>query len=121
RIAMTSDHDIDLIRNAAHADPFAVLGPHRDADGRSWMRCFLPGAAEVIVRAAKTTKRLATLEARHPDGFFEGSLAEHPQNGYRLKVRWQDGAESLLDDPYRFPPVLGEMDVWLMGEGTHLR
>jgi 1,4-alpha-glucan branching enzyme len=25
------------------------------------------------------------------------------------------------DDPYRFPPVLGDMDVWLLGEGTHLR
>jgi hypothetical protein len=36
-------------------------------------------------------------------------------------VRWADGSSALLDDPYRFGAVLGEMDVWLMGEGTHLR
>jgi hypothetical protein len=27
----------------------------------------------------------------------------------------------LIDDPYRFGPVLGELDVWLLAEGTHLR
>jgi hypothetical protein len=30
-------------------------------------------------------------------------------------------AKSVVDDPYRFPPVLGDLDVWLLGEGTHLR
>ena len=38
-----------------------------------------------------------------------------------LDVRWQDGQAGRVDDPYRFPPVLGDMDIWLMGEGTHLR
>jgi 1,4-alpha-glucan branching enzyme len=27
----------------------------------------------------------------------------------------------LTEDPYRFGPVLGELDVWLLAEGTHLR
>ena len=40
---------------------------------------------------------------------------------YRLQVRWADGHDSLLDDPYRFGPVLGEMDAWLLAEGSHLR
>jgi hypothetical protein len=26
-----------------------------------------------------------------------------------------------FDDPYRFLPVLGELDAWLLAEGTHLR
>ena len=29
--------------------------------------------------------------------------------------------ESLQEDPYRFGTVLGEMDVWLLSEGSHLR
>ena len=37
---------------------------------------------------------------------------------YRLQVRWADGGTSIVDDPYRFPPVLGDLDVWLLGEGT---
>ena len=40
---------------------------------------------------------------------------------YRLQVIWADGHDTLLDDPYRFGPVLGEMDAWLLGEGSHLR
>ena len=26
-----------------------------------------------------------------------------------------------LEDPYRFPPVLSDFDLYLLGEGTHLR
>jgi 1,4-alpha-glucan branching enzyme len=36
-------------------------------------------------------------------------------------VRWSDGSATTLDDPYRFPPVLGEMDAWLLAEGSHRR
>jgi 1,4-alpha-glucan branching enzyme len=34
---------------------------------------------------------------------------------------WADGISGEFDDPYRFPPVLGEMDAWLLAEGSHLR
>ncbi len=40
---------------------------------------------------------------------------------YQLRVRWHDGSQTLIEDPYRYGTVLGEMDVWLLGEGTHLR
>src|SRR5438094_2379776 len=26
-----------------------------------------------------------------------------------------------MEAPYRFPPILGEIDVWLLSEGTHHR
>jgi 1,4-alpha-glucan branching enzyme len=42
-------------------------------------------------------------------------------DAYQLDVQWASGLSSTLEDPYRFPVVLGEMDVWLLGEGTHLR
>ena len=29
--------------------------------------------------------------------------------------------EALIDDPYRFGPLLGELDLWLLAEGSHLR
>ena len=47
---MLSPSDIDLIRLGRHGDPFAVLGPHRDATGQAWVRAFLPGATAVAVR-----------------------------------------------------------------------
>ena len=118
---MTDAAVIDAIRHASHGDPFAVLGVHADAQGRRWLRAFLPGAAQVEARSADAAQTLSSLALRHGDGFFEGAFPAGAADDYRLHVQWHDGNRSVLDDPYRFPPVLGDMDVWLMGEGTHLR
>ncbi len=118
---MLQPHDIELIRQAAHGDPFSVLGPHVLSSGRVSVRAFIPGAAQVLVVAASTQRVLATLARRHDDGFFERVLTARLQTPYQLHVRWADGSEVVLEDPYRFGPVLGDMDVWLLGEGTHLR
>jgi 1,4-alpha-glucan branching enzyme len=117
---MIQERDIDLIRTASHGDPFSVLGVHADERGYLWLRAFLPAAATVELLGAGDVA-LAALELRHADGFFECAFPVAAPSDYRLKVRWADGNASIIDDPYRFPPVLGEMDVWLMGEGSHLR
>jgi hypothetical protein len=39
---------------------------------------------------------------------------------YRLGVRRFD-REEIIEDPYRFPQVLGDLDIHLLGEGRHLR
>jgi len=117
---MIQERDIDLIRTASHGDPFSVLGVHADERGYLWLRAFLPAAADVELLGAGDAM-LATLERRHSDGFYECAFPVGAPSNYRLKVRWEDGNQSVIDDPYRFPPVLGEMDVWLMGEGSHLR
>ena len=55
----------------------------------------------------------------HPAGFFEGQILRRRERfPYGLRVTWDTG-EVDLDDAYRFPPVLGEMDVYLLAEGTH--
>jgi len=118
---MLPDTEIDLIRQAAHGDPFAVLGVHADGHGRSWLRTMLPGATQVAALDASTGELLGALARRHADGFFEGLLTATAPCDYRLQVRWADGRSVIVDDPYRFPPVLGELDVWLLGEGSHLR
>ena len=120
---MVNPQDVELICRARHGDPFSVLGPHRQAGGWS-IRAFLPGAREVEVVDAATGVQLGLLDRRHADGFFEQllhilTLPALP--GYRLQVQWDDSQAAMIDDPYRFGPVLGEMDVWLLGEGTHLR
>ena len=117
---MVNQHDIELICSACHGDPFSVLGPHGENGGVS-VRAFLPGARQVQVLEAATGRSLGALTQCDEDGFFEGVVTLKPQAPYRLQVRWDSGQESLLEDPYRFGPVLGETDAWLLGEGTHLR
>ncbi len=119
---MIHPDQIEAIRHGHHGDPFAVLGVHADDDGWLWVRAFLPGAAQVDLLDADGATLHTTLTRRHDDGFFEGPFpVGGASNDYRLKAHWHDGNVSVFDDPYRFPPVLGEMDVWLMGEGSHLR
>ncbi len=116
---MLHHHTIEMICNASHGDPFAVLGPHATRDGQTSVRCFLPSATSVAVLGADDAL-VAQLKPRAA-GFFEGKVKAAPSAPYRLQVQWESGLSSVLDDPYRFPLVLGEMDVWLLGEGTHLR
>ena len=112
--------DVELICRARHGDPFSVLGPHAQ-DGGVSIRAFLPGAQRVEVLDAASGFLLGALEKCHADGFFEGALTLPLLNAYCLQVQWDNDPAAVLEDPYRFGPVLGEMDIWLLGEGTHLR
>ena len=52
-------------------------------------------------------------------GLFAGAL---PNGSTRYQLRAQFGDKLVeLDDPYRFPPVLSDFDLYLLGEGTHQR
>jgi 1,4-alpha-glucan branching enzyme len=111
-----SDADVHAICQGRHGDPFAVLGPHPEPDGSPCVRAFLPGAASALVVAGA---RAWPLKLRDGAGLWEGPVGA--PGLYQLRVRWQDGSESLIEDPYRFGSVLGDLDVWLLAEGSHLR
>lgn len=102
------------IIDGRHADPFSYLGPHVEND-RSVLRVFLPDAQSVTAIGDKSERALDRID---PAGLFAGPLdgIEH----YRLRARF-NGNEVELEDPYRFPPVLSDFDLHLLGEGTHLR
>ena len=117
---MLDPHDVQQLCQGRHGDPFAVLGAHPRADGSAWLAVFLPGATQVAAVAPDAgSERLATLQQRDAAGLFEGALPA--KCDYRLQVRWADGTPALIDDPYRFGAVLGEIDTWLLAEGSHLR
>ena len=129
---MLSHADIEALEQGRHGDPFAVLGPHRDAQGRTWVRALLPGARRVVVRGGGGLEDGAEASADGPwlgelspcagGALFEGEVAlADAAAPYRLQITWADGHRETAEDPYRFSPLLGELDVWLLAEGTHLR
>ena len=63
--------------------------------------------------------RAATLARIHDAGLFAGALP-NGSTRYQLRARFGDAVVE-LDDPYRFPPVLSDFDLYLLGEGTHQR
>ena len=104
-----------------HGDPFSILGPHM-IDGVRAVRVWMPGAKAVDVvpskapasGAADQTLRLEQNQ-EHP-GLFAGAVADGP---YRLRIHWADAVQETAD-PYAFGPLLGDVDLHLIGEGRHL-
>jgi 1,4-alpha-glucan branching enzyme len=99
-----------------HSDPFHYLGRHVEND-QPVVRVFLPEAAHVDLVTDKGTR--AALARVHEAGLFAGRLPDGSER-YRLRARFGNNVVE-LEDPYRFPPVLTDFDLYLLGEGNHLR
>ena len=46
-------------------------------------------------------------------------LKEETNHRYQLRVTDERGTQSMLHDPYAFPPLLSEFDLHLLSEGRH--
>jgi 1,4-alpha-glucan branching enzyme len=104
------------ILEGRHADPFHYLGPH-DEGGQTVVRAFLPEAA--TVEAVAEHGKVGPLARIHDAGLFAGALP-NGAGRYQLRARFGDHVVE-LEDAYRFPPVLSDYDLYLLGEGTQQR
>jgi 1,4-alpha-glucan branching enzyme len=110
--------DIARIVAGQHTDPFGVLGLHKI--GPAWIaRAFIPHAERLVANALDGTV-LGELERRHDGGFFEGKVKIKDRQPIRYRAS-NAGGEWDVMDPYSFGPVLGPMDDYYIGEGSHLR
>jgi len=106
--------DIRRLLAGEHHDPHAVLGAHPHPDG-TVVRVLRPEADQVDVLREGTEHPLT----RTHEGLFHGVIPGPPVD-YRLRVRHGDDMAT-TDDPYRWLPTLGEVDLHLIGEGRHER
>jgi 1,4-alpha-glucan branching enzyme len=95
-------------------DPHSVLGAH-ETDGGVVVRAYRPEARSVRVQPAGVEAELTD-----PSGLWEALLpkATLPLD-YELEVEYPNGDTFTLRDPYAFLPTLGELDLYLVGEGRH--
>jgi 1,4-alpha-glucan branching enzyme len=111
--------DVQPILNGTHADPFAVLGQH-SVDGKLTLRVFVPGAEAMDVLDARTGRKVVSL-VPVTGGLFTGVAARRKNRfAYRVRVT-KDGQTWEHCDPYQFGPRLGELDEYLIAEGSHRR
>ena len=105
----------EAIAGGWHGDPFGVLGPHKA--GKGWeVRAFVPGADRLWLLTGKTVAEAAAYPGL--PGLFTVPMAR--KASYRFRAEGH-GTTWEFEDPYRFGPVLGEMDEYLLGEGSHRR
>jgi 1,4-alpha-glucan branching enzyme len=114
--------DVTRLIAGEHTDPHHVLGAHAAT---------VNGAGGVMVRAMHPDAVAAECILSNGDpvpmepiaaGIFAVFLpgATLPLR-YRLRLHFASGATVERDDPYRFLPTVGELDLHLFNEGTHRR
>ncbi len=106
--------DVSSLRNGTHHSPHSFLGPHPDGD-LTIVRAYHPDAIAVEIA---TKDGVFPARRIHPGGLFEARVPVRDLPGYRLRFtspaqKWE------ADDPYRFLPTLGELDLHLITEGRH--
>ena len=116
-VQQVTAEELELLVHGGHGHPHAVLGPHVVDDGVV-VRIFKPLAKTVRV-AYEGEKGQETADLEHLyAGIWAGTLPVKDVPGYRVHVDYGQG-EIETDDPYRFLPTLGEMDLHLINEGRH--
>ena len=115
-MALAAAPDLERLVHRRHGDPHHILGAHPADDGVV-IRALRPGAAAVRAVVGGESVELPPV---HPGGVFEGVLAgaELPL-AYKLEVDYGEAGTITIDDPYRFLPTIGELDLHLVGEGRH--
>lgn len=113
--------EVARLMAGAHAEPHRLLGAHPFT---------LNGRRGVVVRAAHPeASRIAVIlpdqtqiEMESHNGIFAAFIPDARMPlVYRLRYHAHWGHEWERDDPYRFLPTLGDVDLHLFNEGTHRR
>jgi len=120
--AAISDDVLEAVAAGRYYNPHGVLGQHLEhrpgvSDALVVIRALRPLATEVIAVLASGSR----IELAHlAHGIWQGESTVGLSD-YTIESRYQDAPAWICDDPYRFAPTLGELDLHLIGEGRHER
>ena len=111
---------IDGFFDARNGDPFATLGMHETERGIE-IRTLLPDANRVVVIERESGKEITELDCVDERGFFVGVIPNCRHFfAYQLQVFWGNESQ-IVEDPYRFHPMIDDLEQWLLSEGSMLR
>ena len=105
---------VQAIEAGTHVDPHRVLGPHPQGSS-TVIRAFHPDALELSVAHPGGTVEMRRVSQ---SGIWEAVAPVAGLTAYRLRYRTATHAWE-AEDPYRFLPTLGELDLHLIAEGSH--
>jgi 1,4-alpha-glucan branching enzyme len=109
--------ELQALAAGRHAEPHRILGAHPARGGVVVRGCHPDATAAECLLADGT---IVAMEPLKVAGYFGAFLrgASAPLR-YRLRFHFAGGGVWEQEDPYRFLPSLGDMDIYLISEGTH--
>ncbi|NIQ91912.1 MAG: 1,4-alpha-glucan branching protein GlgB, partial [Deltaproteobacteria bacterium] len=117
-----SAEQVEAIVRNLHHDPFQILGPHElEVNGhKNWVvRAFVPDSTEVYLLNPETGEQYP-MRSAHNEHFFEVVLPGPEEIFmYQYRIVATNGHERFVYDPYFFLPQMGELDLYLFGQGDH--
>ena len=105
---------LQLLAESRHHSPHSILGLHQD--GKDWViRTLRPFAKSVTAKGKKDS-----FELTHSfGGVWEYQGKGKLPGDYRLLATYESAPDWVSDDPYRYSPMIGDLDLHLIGEGRH--
>src|SRR5436190_21481119 len=116
--------ELESLLQASNRTPHHLLGMHPLGDGGGVVvRALLPHAVAVeAVPTMEENRPAIKLERVQKSALFEGVSKEADRvYAYELIVTDDAGDVQRMRDPYSFLPTLGEMDLYLFGQGKENR
>ncbi|HET6270226.1 MAG TPA: 1,4-alpha-glucan branching enzyme, partial [Arthrobacter sp.] len=108
------------VASGEHHAPHSVLGAHLDGHGHVTIRTL-----KHLAEAVNVVTAAGTVPMDHEANGVWVAVTEPLERGhvpdYRLEVTYEGHGPQIIDDPYRYLPTVGEVDLHLMGEGRHER
>lgn len=101
--------------NPSHILGLKLVNSH-DNDVLSF-RAFLPRAKEAWIEFPSGKKQDLVLLDKQ--GFFEAQIVGDAPSTYLVSFVDESNYTETREDPYSFPPYLGNYDIYLIAEGTH--
>ena len=105
---------LQLLAESRHHSPHSILGLHQD--GKDWViRALRPFAKSVTAKGKKDSFELT----HRFGGVWEYQGKGKLPGDYRLIATYESAPDWVSDDPYRYLPMIGDLDLHLIGEGRH--
>ena len=117
---LLSKEEMEAVINGDHSNPFAVLGIHKDKGSKEvFIRAYQPNSRsmELLDNNGLSLGMMSKLDDR---GFFQINLGPRENFAYRFRIENDRGDFYEKEDSYRFPSILGDIDLYLLAEGNHL-
>ncbi len=115
--AVADPEELQRILAGRHPDPHSVLGVH-PVEGGLVVRALHPDAVRAdCLLEGEAEQPMSAIGG--PGGFAVFLPGRALPLRYRFRFHFAGGAVWEQEDPYRFLPSIGDIDVYLISEGTH--